>query len=1089
MDAQYKDTPFKFNDECKKAFKILKEKLTCSPMIVSPNWNLLFELMCDASDFVAGAVLGQKDEIKDRKGIENDTTDHLSRIENDESSDDSKVDDNFPGETLMEINTKDESWFADFANYLVANIIPKGITYQQKNKFFSNLPSRKNPTSLKEFENFKQEKEGIEFKIKKFDNASKSLDKLIGSQITDNNKKGLGYHVVPPPHPLIYNGPIKLDLSYSGLDEFKEPKLKSYGHRDSKLESNINHDQKSDNSKENFDDSFVKEQVLEDTSSFVESPLNVDKETAFSVDKKIEFVKPKNYDKPVKKSVRYAEMYRSQRPRGNQRNWNGQKSNHVGSDFVMYNKACFICGSFGHVQINCTHHQRKRRGSGYTYNRVDYNYYAKTTRPSAQRNMTPRIVLLKTGLRPFNNARPVYTAHPKPTGKPQKDDKGFIDSECSRHMTGNIAYLSNFKEFDGGYVTFGGGSHGGRIYGKGNSTEVGTLRYLSLVVLLKKVGDEAVHKKLGDKMERAATTASSLKAKHDTGSGPRFQDTILGDVEGQTSTLEDGKIEITATIDGRIKSITEASIRRHLKLEDSDGITTLPNAKNFEQLALMGASKGYNGVDIPLFPTMLVQGQIDQGVESTVLVKSHHTPTNAPSTSQPPTLTPSMQTTHDAEEPATMPRDSPLPRVQSLRSVKGSLPLNELTGRKIAKIDENPSISLVQDKGTLWIQEHFEIQGRTSADTEILLDQKEHTELVEDLGTGEKGEKDISTVILKVSTAVENLVYIKRSAEKRKDKGKAIIKEDTYVQKKDAEIAKQLQEDIAETDSAHDIDWNDPAVLRYHALQNRSFFVAEVKKNMCIYLKNQGGYKQSHFKEVMKKSRFDLQQKQFAKEVCEKKDDSSSKPVGGSRKKIVAKKRIGAKLDEESAKRQMLKDVTEEEATSEYEKEKDELRLSLKIIHTGDSEVKYKPLSRKFPIVSWEYQLLEKMEAKDMSLVQERFQDYPLEGHNLLLWGDLRMIFDPDKNDELWMNQLDWKFLRWKLHENYGVYTLFMDGARMEINMLVEKKYPLIKELLEKMLKLQLEAEEESTMAFELIKFMKSLLEEYKSVWKNPLSA
>ncbi|GJX03687.1 reverse transcriptase domain-containing protein, partial [Tanacetum coccineum] len=78
-------------------------------------------------------------EIKDRKGTENVAADHLSRIENDESSDDSEVDDNFPGETLMEINTKDEPWFTDFANYLVADIIPKGMTYQQKNKFFSDL--------------------------------------------------------------------------------------------------------------------------------------------------------------------------------------------------------------------------------------------------------------------------------------------------------------------------------------------------------------------------------------------------------------------------------------------------------------------------------------------------------------------------------------------------------------------------------------------------------------------------------------------------------------------------------------------------------------------------------------------------------------------------------------------------------------------------------------------------------------------------------------------------------------------------------------------------------------------------------------
>ncbi|GKC33513.1 retrovirus-related pol polyprotein from transposon TNT 1-94 [Tanacetum coccineum] len=119
---------------------------------------------------------------------------------------------------------------------------------------------------------------------------SQDLDKSIWSQITDKSKKGLGYNVVPPPHPFIYNRPKRLDLSYSGLDEFKDPEFKSYGSEESKQESNI--------------------------------------------------------------------------------------------------------------------------------------------------------------------------------GKPQQDDTGFVDSGCSRHMTGNIAYLSDFKEFDGGYVTFGGGAHGGKISGK-----------------------------------------------------------------------------------------------------------------------------------------------------------------------------------------------------------------------------------------------------------------------------------------------------------------------------------------------------------------------------------------------------------------------------------------------------------------------------------------------------------------------------------------------------------------------------------------------------------------------------------------------
>ncbi|GJZ94583.1 reverse transcriptase domain-containing protein [Tanacetum coccineum] len=56
-----KDNPFEFNNECQKAFEILKEKLTYALVIVSLNCNLPFELMCDASDFVVGAVLGQKD--------------------------------------------------------------------------------------------------------------------------------------------------------------------------------------------------------------------------------------------------------------------------------------------------------------------------------------------------------------------------------------------------------------------------------------------------------------------------------------------------------------------------------------------------------------------------------------------------------------------------------------------------------------------------------------------------------------------------------------------------------------------------------------------------------------------------------------------------------------------------------------------------------------------------------------------------------------------------------------------------------------------------------------------------------------------
>ncbi|GKE92354.1 hypothetical protein Tco_1573449, partial [Tanacetum coccineum] len=55
-----------------------------------------------------------------------------------------------------------------------------------------------------------------------------------------------------------------------------------------------------------------------------------------------------------------------------------------------------------------------------------------------------------------------------------------------------------------------------------------------------------------------------------------------------TSINTDGKMELTARIDGQVKTISEASLRRHLKLEDLDGLTSLPNIEIFEQLALMG---------------------------------------------------------------------------------------------------------------------------------------------------------------------------------------------------------------------------------------------------------------------------------------------------------------------------------------------------------------------------------------------------------------------------------------------------------------------------------------------------------------------
>ncbi|GJU26169.1 reverse transcriptase domain-containing protein [Tanacetum coccineum] len=217
-----KDTPFVFSQDCINAFETLKKKLTEAPILVVPDWNLPFELMCDASDYAIGAVLGQRKTkhfqpihyasktmteaqihytttekemlavvyafekfwpylvlsksivytdysalkylmnkqdakprllrwvlllqefdiiIRDKKGSENLAADHLSRIENPHKDvlENKDINEHFPLETLGIISNGSTPWFADFANYHAGDFIIKGMTTQQKRKFFKDV--------------------------------------------------------------------------------------------------------------------------------------------------------------------------------------------------------------------------------------------------------------------------------------------------------------------------------------------------------------------------------------------------------------------------------------------------------------------------------------------------------------------------------------------------------------------------------------------------------------------------------------------------------------------------------------------------------------------------------------------------------------------------------------------------------------------------------------------------------------------------------------------------------------------------------------------------------------------------------------
>nr|GFA46517.1 DNA-directed DNA polymerase [Tanacetum cinerariifolium] len=107
-----KNTPFIFSEDCIKAFQMLKKKLTEAPILIAPNWDLPFELMCDASDFAIGAILGQRHEKHFRPiRAENLAADHLSRLENpyEKVFDPKEINETFPLETLSMVTFRGDS--------------------------------------------------------------------------------------------------------------------------------------------------------------------------------------------------------------------------------------------------------------------------------------------------------------------------------------------------------------------------------------------------------------------------------------------------------------------------------------------------------------------------------------------------------------------------------------------------------------------------------------------------------------------------------------------------------------------------------------------------------------------------------------------------------------------------------------------------------------------------------------------------------------------------------------------------------------------------------------------------------------------
>nr|GEU43123.1 hypothetical protein [Tanacetum cinerariifolium] len=174
-----KDTPFIFSKECVEAFQTLKRKLAEAPILITPDWDIPFELMCDASNFAIGAVLEKRQDkhfrpiyyasktmtekksnyntnekemlaveftfkVIDTKGAKNLAADYLSQLENPHQNvlDPKEINKSFPLETLNLVSTRGNQstlWFANFTNYHAGNFVVKGMSSQQKSKFFKDV--------------------------------------------------------------------------------------------------------------------------------------------------------------------------------------------------------------------------------------------------------------------------------------------------------------------------------------------------------------------------------------------------------------------------------------------------------------------------------------------------------------------------------------------------------------------------------------------------------------------------------------------------------------------------------------------------------------------------------------------------------------------------------------------------------------------------------------------------------------------------------------------------------------------------------------------------------------------------------------
>ncbi|GJZ96153.1 retrotransposon ORF1 [Tanacetum coccineum] len=349
-------------------------------------------------------------------------------------------------------------------------------------------------------EKAEKERDQLKQTLEKFQNSSKSLNDLLESQVIDKFKKGLGYSAATAASPTVESFMNLTNKSGSdkGYQTVPLPLSRTFIPGKPYL---------------TFIDEIV--ESMNNSSAPIIEDWNSDDESEIDYT-----VRPSTEKIKSIKTVRETDAPKQNKhhPRGNQRNWNNLMSQRLGSDFKMINKACFVCGSFEHLHYVC---DKKVKFCSIRIN-------------SASANVNTAGASINTVNRPINTAAlTLLVNHPRPKSNAFKRGYSQSSRPFNRYYANknsinvNTARVKNTTARDRAVVSENKGKGANvvkasacwvwKAKNSSKSKEVGTPRYLSLVVPLKKVGDEAVHKELGDRMERAATTASSLEAEQDSG--------------------------------------------------------------------------------------------------------------------------------------------------------------------------------------------------------------------------------------------------------------------------------------------------------------------------------------------------------------------------------------------------------------------------------------------------------------------------------------------------------------------------------------------------------------------------------------------